>query len=254
MELLQKTITLPSGYQITLRESNGEDEDVLSRQGDAEDGVSFYNFLSRIITGTSLEGVTRFTPDAIKEWPLADKYHALIESRILSLGYELNFDYTCENPKCKHKTPMVEDLRKYTHDLSKGNPELSDPDHATKPKLLPYGMERTFTETLSNGKVIKFNLLTGLGELKTLLKNKEDISSGDALRTRNLEMQGDNMEWIKMENFRSWPSRIMSEIRKVVESKEIEYSLYTDCKCKKCGKVTSQLILGVPGFFFPSGN
>lgn len=250
-----KEVMLPSGFSITLREQTGEDEDTLSRLGDVEDGSSYHKFLSALIIGSSIPDKTRFSANEIAEWPTVDKYYAILESRIHSLGHEMIFDYECTNEKCnKLKTEQIQDLREFTWDLTKGNPPIDVPFLDNKPQLLPHGSKRDFEATTSFGVDIKYNLLTGMGELKTLTKKRKDISRNDELRGRNLAYKGPNGEWIELNNFRLWVSREMKEIRGIVLGDDYNQNFYTTCRCKKCDVTQEIIILTVPDFFFPSGT
>lgn len=247
------TFRLPSGMDITIREQNGEDEDILSRYGDIKDSISHQNFLSAIIIGSSKEGKTKFTPDDISKWPAVDKYYALVKSRIFSLGKELKFKYKCSNNRCGKETPLVEDLDIYDWDLSKGNPPEDDPYYESRIKLLPNGDKLEFEETLSNGKRIKFGILTGMGESKTLKKSEDDLNRNDDLRARNLSyFREEGNQWIEVANFRMFSSKIMSEIRNLVNKHNENYPLITKCKCRHCGNTEDVVILTLPSFFFPS--
>ena len=254
MEQINKvTKMVPSGFTVDLKEQTGEDEDVLSRMGDIEEGISYTKFLSRIIVGSNLDNKKNFTTEEINEWPAVDKYFCLLESRIFSLGHKLDFVYKCQNDKCGKETNMDEDLRKYTHDLSEGNPSKTDPDYAYKPKLFKEPNTKTFYSTLSNGKEIKWDILTSSGELKNIKKNRDELNRSDEFRARNLAYKAESGEWVTISNFKMFTSRIMSELREKIRTKEFEWDLTMQCKCPHCSKIGELMILNVPTFFFPSG-
>jgi hypothetical protein len=166
MELATTTFTLPTGSSVTIRETDGEDEDVISRVGDALDGASINKFISRIVIKHSAYPDTRITPEMVKSWPLADKYYTLLKSRVHSLGEELIFMFKCPEKDCLKESKQAENLNIYDHDLSIGNPDESEPHYEKKVKLYPNKSQTSFTHTLSTGKVVFFDLLSGIGGIK----------------------------------------------------------------------------------------
>src|SRR5882757_6071304 len=113
-------ITLPSGKMVTIRESNGEDDGILSKIKSAQDGSNIYNYLANIILK---DHDTQDKPLAadLMEWLSNDKYYLLFKQRIINLGPTFTFLHTCENKDCKKKSEYEEDLSILDGDLSQKN-------------------------------------------------------------------------------------------------------------------------------------
>lgn len=250
--MITKDVLLPHGLRITIKEHNGEDEDVLSRLGDVDEGISYSKFLSRIITGSNIPDKQNFTTDDINEWPEASKYVALVESRILSIGDMLDFKLKCQDAKCGHESPYSVDLKEYSHDLSQGNPSPDDPHYSSKPKLFLDYREK-YSATMKDGKEITWTPLTSLSGMKLTKKERDDINHGDAFRIRNLTYKAENGEVITITNFRMFTARQMAEIRGLIKEKEFDYDLTAYCKCDKCKKINTIAIFNLHDFFFPAG-
>src|SRR3972149_804467 len=127
-EYIGKTleVPMPSNFSITIREQNGEDDEVISRVGDATDGNSINIFLTRIIIANSLLNGGKTSLADILSWRLRDKYYLLLKSRIHSMGPNLDFDFICTNVKCAKLSHYTEDLSLYDWDLSKPTPKLGE--------------------------------------------------------------------------------------------------------------------------------
>ena len=80
-------VTLPSGQGVEIRESNGEDEEVLSKVAYVKDGTSYYRYLANIIVEP------RVNHEEVKKWKSTDIYYAMFKSRLISLGSSMEFEY-----------------------------------------------------------------------------------------------------------------------------------------------------------------
>lgn len=254
MQLSETTFIIPTGEEITIRETNGEDEDVISRVGDASNGASINKYISRIIRGTNIPGKTSMSELDVKNWPLANKYFTLLKSRLQNAGNLLVFEFTCPHCSYKHPTPFEEDLSIYDWDLSKGNPPEDDPHSATRIRKYPMGGQTEFKYTLTSGREISFELLSGKSEEYSLNKRREDISKNDELRSRKLKFKSEQGEWVEVENFRTFSTKEMSQIRGLVNKVDISFNMESTITCQnpRCGIISTVPLIAIPAFFFPT--
>ena len=92
------TFKLPSGYEVTIREQNGEDDDILSNPVDAKTFMNISKFIAGIVTDTDITATRLLTADDVQKMPSLDRYTIMINSRIFSLGKTLEFRYDWEGP------------------------------------------------------------------------------------------------------------------------------------------------------------
>lgn len=255
MELRQLTVTLPDFSKVTIRETNGEDDDVISKISDSKDNQATLKFLSSIIVEP------RTTVAQIADWPLNKKYYLLLKSRIHSLGNILKFKYAWpdENTKDLIDTSYVEDLSKYDTDLE----ALSLMDEVSQKeaieKLTPYQIKpfpfkelKEITTKLDNGREIKFSLMDTLAETKTLETKTEEFSINDELRLRKFCTKDDTGAWVEVQNFRPFSSREMAAIRKVVREADPQFLMPMDIENPKTKERTQVPLIRLADFFFPT--
>lgn len=250
METLGNTLTfkVPSGFEVTIREQDGEDDDIISKMKNSQDGSSISKFVSSILLGTSLTK-GRPTPNDIQVWKNRDKYHVLLKSRIFSLGSEILYKHKCT--ACKKETNYEEDLKPYDRDFSK-SPE--DSDNGFKFQIQPYinGEALEAELTLQSGKRIKYKYLNGLSEKKLLDFPKDDMSKNTELLLRGIEWFYQD-RWQKIENFKVFSARDMKEIRTHVEKHDLPFEAASECTCPFCENVDTISLITQPDFFFPRG-
>lgn len=242
------TFMSPSGHEFTIRERNGEDEDILSKQKDTKDGSSINKFLSAIIVNPKL------SDQDIQSLPSKDKYYILFKSRIQSLGDKVHLNYTFQ--KEQYPVPFEIDLNEYDWDFANPNfPKEGDQDYF-KYRCSPYPAEiresPQFILELSSGKKIRMYYLTGVGEAKTLGKTEGDLTINDRLRIRGFEVQGNSGEWIKMERFNMFTSREMAEMRTKLFEKDTPFDLIAELTNPKTGAVEAISLFQTEDFFFPT--
>ena len=92
------TFKLPSGYEVTIREQNGEDDDILSNLVDAKTFMNISKFIAGIVTDTDMTATRLLTPNDVQKMPSLDRYAIMINSRVFSLGEILDFRYTWDGP------------------------------------------------------------------------------------------------------------------------------------------------------------
>jgi hypothetical protein len=255
MELRQTTVTLPDFTKVTIRETNGEDDDVISKISDSKDNQAALKFLSSII----VEPKTSVTD--VAAWPLNKKYYLLLKSRIHSLGNILKFKYAWPDETTKDlvDTNYVEDLSKYDTDLE----ALSLMDEAKQKeaieKLTPYQIKpfpfrelKEIMVKLDNGREIKFNLMDTESENKSIGTDLEEFSINDELRLRKFSTKDDTGAWVEVQNFRPFSSREMAAIRKVVREADPQFLMPMDIENPKTKERTQVPLIRLADFFFPT--
>src|SRR6188768_357975 len=93
-------ITLPSGRLVRIRETNGDDDEILSTLKDARQGDSVFNFLANIILEDNTKPGKPSTVVDLLDWPVSDRYYLLFKQRIINQGHLLEFDFICQTPDC----------------------------------------------------------------------------------------------------------------------------------------------------------
>ena len=84
----------PSGFSYTIREENGEDEEILSNQADAMNGnMNITKFIAAIVVDTDFTDHHRLTVQDVLNLPFLDRYTIMLQNRIFSLGAVLDFQY-----------------------------------------------------------------------------------------------------------------------------------------------------------------
>ena len=252
-------VPMPSGFILTIREQNGEDDDVLSKVTDNNNTESLHNFLAGIIIENSqLEKGKYTTANDIKKWKLKDKYYLALKSRLHSLGPDITFDNPCKAKGCTHKTSYEEDLSKFDQDLSQ--PIKKRGDEGYDEGLIttyPNKQETHRIITLASKKVIRYKYIDGIGENKVLEVSEDKLTKNIELRARSIELQkqaGSKEEWQKIENFKMFTAREMKEIRIDIKKNDGKFEMFSDLKCGKCNNVVTVPLIAFSNFFFPEDN
>ena len=237
-------VVAPDGITYTLREQNGNDDDVLSTLGDARNNTSLDKFLSGVIVGPK-----KLSWEEIhKTMGSATKYYLVMRSRIFTHGSIVTFKHKFEDGTIQE---FEEDLTIFDRDLSKEpkedeveNPEI---DRIQRYPEIPFRL----TQALVIGeKKIRYQLMTSEVEAVTMGIPRENISKNDELRARKLTQLIDTRELV-IQNFRDFSASDMKAIWAHIRENDINFSLVTkvQTKDKKSTEYTS--LLTVPEFFFP---
>lgn len=245
------TRTLASGRVISLRESNGEDEGVLSNYGDSESGRNIPGYLARVIVDEKDGWRNPYTTADIMLWGINDKYHAMLISRIHSLGSEMRFKWEFDDDRDKFPT-LVEDLSLYDWDFSKGAPPKEGEPGFFYERIKPYpmGMQEKIELMLSSKKQVRYTILNSIGEKKALDKDQASLNRNDMFLLRNLEWRNEQDMWQPIENFNIFSSREMAEMRRDVEKNDPTFTMRMELK-SPLGKLSYIPIIKVSDFFFP---
>jgi hypothetical protein len=239
------TFTLPTGDNVTLTERNGDAESLIGKPVGPKDTVDpLSKYLSKLTVAPKL------TPEQIMAMPSANKYYMLMKDRINSLGPIVKFEHTCSNPACEHKAMFEEDLAEFDQDLSLPVSEL---DLVDPKKIKPYPINKggEVTHTLKDGRVIRFNCLTGVGELRSLRISKEDQSNTLDLILRNFELQTPT-GFMVITNFAIFSARQMAEIRGAIKRAEVEFTMASEVICPECDNKEYVPLILQNDFFFPA--
>lgn len=238
---------IPSGLEVTIREQNGDDDDVISRLKNNNDGTSINKFIASICL--EVEGLPgKPSHNDILKWKNRDKYYVLLKSRIFSLGETLTYNYKCINPDCGKESTFEEDLRLYDRDFSK---PLEETNNGFKYQVQPYLTSSPTVEIdLTSGKKVRYKYLNGLSEKKLLEINKDEISKNTELLVRDMEWFNGG-QWHKLQRFDVFSSKDMMEIRSHITKYDMPFDAVSDCKCPYCQKVANISLLAQPSFFFP---
>jgi len=240
-----ETFTLPSNKKVSIRERNGEDEDVLSKLQNNTDGLAFDLFLQAIII--DYDGKGRLTLDEVRAFRIRDKYYLLYKSRVQSLGKEIEFKHTFQGTQ--EPIFFTEDLSIFDADLSKEL--LGD---LRKEQIHPYATnpaDNRFSFTISSGKECRMEYLTSFQESKVLEKETSQLSINEKLRIRSFELKDSNGVWRKIERFNLLLSKEMIEIRKKLEEFDSEFGLLIKIKHPNKGMVEEVSLFLYEDFFFP---
>lgn len=247
----QELIT-PSGHRIIIRQQNGEDDDVLSNAKAVEDGSSSVKFISRIVVYNDITENGILNLDDTRNLKLSDKYFIMLASRIFSLGQIVKFEYQWGD--LKEPTPYEEDLGLYIwgyHDPELPFPEVGDEGYY-KYRIRPhkFGKETQRELKLSTGKQIRYNFMDGNGEKWLMELPLERQSVNAELFARKIELYL-NKGWVPIQNFKSFTSLEMMEIRKDVEENDITTALVTELEHPTTGQILEYPLVGSPDFFYP---
>lgn len=247
------TFKLPSGFDVTIREQNGNDDDILSNHVTSKDMSNFNIFIASLIVETNLPFAVggKLNSELARKLLLRDKYYILIRSRIHSIGNELHvtYDWGKENGG---EIAYVEDLNRYIWEYENPFPMKGDPEY-DKERVEPYmipGPYEIQEMVLESGRKLRFNLFNGESELVMLKLPLEQITSSSELRARNLE-QNIEGQWVKVDNFVSFKPREMMEIKKLVKIADPSFRAMTELENPTNGDKQEFPIFSSVDFFYP---
>ena len=252
-EIYGETVSLitPSGCSVVIRQQTGEDDDTISNAVDSEDGTSINKFVAAIVVDSDIIPNGKLSLPDILKMKLCDKYFILIASRIFSIGQILKFSFKWEN--ILEPVDYEEDLAKFIWDYSKKefpfNP--TDPDYfpsRIKPHI--HGKELSRDFTIRSGKKLRYNFYNGEGE-RYLLKLSEGLQSrNQEFIARELSWFVED-KWIKIQNFRSFTSIDMVDIRKDIDENDPAVNLNSELENPLTHEKINYPIVGTMDFFFP---
>lgn len=243
-----KTIGLPSGRLISIRETNGDDEATLSNLSTAKDnGANLTAFMASIMVNDSTkpEGHIHVASD-ILDWKTADLYYALFRQRVLEQGADFSFEYECQNPDCKKTSTYEEDLNLIGLE---SDPSYKVIEGSNLVRVYKNGGNK-FVEWNNTKKDLRFQNLTVL--LDNASKNISE-SSTDAhtpIRERRLEWYQNN-EWKLVTSFKDFTRLEMADIRKMISTHDEQFLPVSKFSCPHCQTNHKVNIMLLPGFYYP---
>lgn len=262
LQLRKMAFTLPSGYTCEIREQNGEDEEILSNPSKVKNFMNINEFIAEIVIHTDFTASGKLLVKDVLNLPLLDRAVILINSRIFSLGEELEFNYTwprSEDSKDQAEFTYTQDLKDYIFEDYSNKP--SDEELKSKPDAVPYYLlpEDTnnpgkvqltnLTFTLSSGKEIMWDVATVESEQYLMKLGIDNISRNKDLIARNLRIKI-NDNWEKVQNFKLFSVKDMAEMRKEILSSDPSFTGSTEIEDPITHNKTQLSILGVPTFFY----
>lgn len=250
METDNLTFKVPSGFEVTIREQNGDDDGIISQIKNTADGSAINKFVAAIV----LKDGNGKKPSAndILLWKNKDKYYVLLRSRILSLGAEITYTHICTNNDCKKETPYEENLELYNRDFSLPL-EDTKTDFKYQVTEYPNGQQNEVEFALSSGKKIKYKYLNGLSEKKLLALNKDELNKNTELTVRDIQWFTEE-KWQPISNFKFLTAREMSQIRKHIAQNDMPFDAISEVVCPYCKTRAEISLMTQPDFFFPQGT
>jgi hypothetical protein len=231
-----KTLVLntPDGKQYTIREQNGEDDDIVSNmsQGEAE---AINRFVQSIIVKGPNGAVSL---EDVESMPLRTKYYILIKSRIFSLGDRLYFKYKWADDTEVEYEELLEE-------------HVGGENTPPSPSFEPYqNYTKDYIEVAIEDSKFRFKFLDGKGEKYLLeLKPDERVINKTAI-ARGLQFKGDN-GWVTVNNFKMFSSRILNKLRTKIEEIDPPVTADAEIQHPQTLEVLSIPLIAVKDFFFP---
>lgn len=246
-----QTLTTPTGYEVTIRQQTGEDDDILSNAEGVLDGTASNKFIAGIIVHTNITENGKFNLDTARDLKLCDKYFIMVASRIFSIGQTLKFAYEWPD---KLEVDYEEDLGLFIwdyHDKEKPFPVMGDEEYY-KHRIPPHihGKDITREFSTKSGKSLRYKFMDGHGERFLMELPIERQSVNAELLARGIELKIGE-EWIKIQNFKTFTPMDMREIRNDVTDNDSSVSLVSELEHPKSGEILEYPIVGTSDFFYP---
>lgn len=246
----QLQFTAPSGFNYTIREQNGADDDILSNPSEAKSLMNISRFIAGIVVDTDYTPNGKLTTEIAHHLPTLDRYAILFRSRIHSLGKTLFFthDWGKENGG---EATYEQDLEEFLFDYSQ-QPSLEELE--AKPDAIPYyphgKVVKDIPITLDSGKELLFDLMTGAAEAQLVNLPLDKITRNQELISRNLRLK-EGEAYRPVKSFQAFSPREMLQIRQVVASYDPVFKGTTTIENPYMdGQSTKVALMGIPGFFF----
>lgn len=247
------TFVAPSGASYTIREQNGEDDDILSNPVTSSNLMNLSHFISAIVVGqTFYPGKNTLSAEDALKLPSNDRYAILINSRIHSIGANLEFTYDW-GKDLGGEVGYEIDLNELV--FNKPIEEVTDEELNQKPEAIPLYPVKQFKDIIINvdGKELCFDLLTGEGEQYLIELPFEKKTKNQVLISRNLRMKVNN-SWEKVYNFRLFTKNQMATLRKSILANDPLFSGNIKIENPSNPSLVTQVnVMGLPNFFWPEG-
>ena len=262
IQLRKMAFTLPSGYSCEIREQNGEDEEVLSNPANIKNFMNINEFIAGIVIHTDFTASGKLLVQDVMKLPLLDRAVILINSRIFSLGEELEFNYKWprpENSKEQAEFTYTQNLKDYIFEDYGVKPD--EEELKAKPDAVPYYLLEEDKDnqgkvkltdhkfTLSSGKEIMWDVATVESEQYLMKLGLDNISRNKDLIARNLRLNVDG-NWEKVQNFKLFSVRDMAEMRREILASDPSFTGNTEIEDPITHEKVQVSVLAVPTFFY----
>ena len=224
--------------------------------------MNINEFIAGIVTHTDFTASGKLLVQDVMKLPLLDRAVILINSRIFSLGEELEFNYKWprpENSKEQAEFTYTQNLKDYIFEDYCVKPD--EEELKAKPDAVPYYLLEEDNDnpgkikltdhkfTLSSGKEIMWDVATVESEQYLMKLGLDNISRNKDLIARNLRLNVDG-NWEKVQNFKLFSVRDMAEMRKEILASDPSFMGTTDIEDPITHSKTQISILTVPTFFY----
>lgn len=235
-------VTLPSGRTWEIRETNGEDDGILSTMGTAQTGENINIFLANIIVGPE-----KVMAAEIRKWPINDIFCLIFKQRIFNQGKEFKFTHQDLNdlPKKREK--------EYTEDLSLIDGDLGDPKYVPGTNqvfLYPKRDQGVIEFTTASKKKFRYKIMTGELYDKSTSQSLAEKNGNSMLVDRELEMFIEN-QWVPLKAFHNLSSREMTEIRADVRRNDRMFEPIISFETHFSRTPISLPLMAISTFYFP---
>lgn len=233
------TVVSPCHNLFEIRERNGEDEDILSKVKDNQDGTAINNYLSHILVNP------RLTPDEVNQLPSKTRYYLVLMSRIQSLGHNATISHIFQDDTKEYsfEVDLRELLLKSVDDISLSKYHCTEYPESIKTSPYIFG-------AIPSGVKFRMQYLTGVSEKKALEIGLPNLTINKRLVIREFEIENHSV-WQKIENFRTFTSKDMVLIRGILDLADKSFDMQVDLKNPNTGKVETISLLQTDDFFFP---
>lgn len=244
---LETTVTLPDGNIVTIRETNGEDDAVISKTSNMSDGTNIHNFLAGIITKNKAKKFEdKTTTSDVASWPVNCIYYLVYKQRLINHGKELKFKTDCPNCNDGIEHEYEDDISGF--DNEKTVDSNAGGTFAIKP--YPQGLKRVIELTTSRGKTLKYKILTGELQKVQLDAPSDALNKNTKILIRDLEIY-ENGQWVKVKYFGNFSSKEMREIRENIEINDYSFDPIIIYKCPKCQNSFKKPLFAISSFYWP---
>jgi hypothetical protein len=248
------TFKLPSGYEVTIREQNGEDDDILSNPVDARTFMNISKFISGIVTDTDITANRLLSAEDVQKMPSLDRYAIMLNSRIFSLGKTLDFSYDWEGPAEGQVRTLDYEVDLQEEFLFDYGTIPTMEEMEAKPNAIPFypvpKQSKGIQITTKSGKELCFDLLSAEGESYVMNLPAKERTKNQELVARNLQLKvGENYEPVK--NFRLFSSQDMMDIRSAVKGMDPVFNGTTQIEDPETKQRIMVPVMAVDNFFYP---
>ena len=245
-----KELLSPSGRLFTIREQNGDDDDLLSNGVLQKDLSNQNRFIQSIVIKADTPSGLLTNAD-MDNMLLKDKYFLMFASRIHSMGPIVDFTYDWKTDGGLME--YDDDISKYIWDYSKEFPTKGSEDYFEY-RMEPYTADANSIHeiTLDSGKKLTFECLKVKDEKLMLKLDKNQLTINREILQRNLKLKMPNGEFTKVQNFRFFSKKDMMQIHKAMNQIDSPFAPLTKIESPKEGVYPVYFpIITSPHFFFP---